>query len=70
MDALAVVGEEEALALLSEDPGLQTEKTLGSWALDVDCSPALRLGLVRDESVLGLVRVYWDGIQAEKTVLG
>ncbi|KAB5550791.1 nucleoside-diphosphate-sugar epimerase [Coniochaeta sp. 2T2.1] len=59
MDALEVFGGKKALALLKEEPDPVTERILRSWALDVDCSTALRLGLVQDKSVESLVREYW-----------
>ncbi|KAB5576137.1 nucleoside-diphosphate-sugar epimerase [Coniochaeta sp. 2T2.1] len=65
MDALEVFGGKEALALLKEEPDPGTERILRSWALDVDCSTALKLGLVQDESVESLVREYWEKLQAQ-----
>jgi nucleoside-diphosphate-sugar epimerase len=65
MDSLEAVGGKEALALLREEPDPVTERILRSWALDVDCSTALGLGLVRDESVQSLVREYWDKLQRQ-----
>lgn len=66
MDALEVVGGNQALALLKEEPDAETERILRSWALDVDCSTAIRLGLVRNETVLSLVREYWDKLQLQE----
>lgn len=65
MDALEGFGGKEALALLREEADPATERILRSWALDVDCSTALRLGLVRDESVQSLVREYWDKLRVQ-----
>lgn len=66
MDALEVFGGKEALTLLKEEPDPATERILRSWALDVDCSTALRLGLVRDESVQSLVQEYWDKLRMQR----
>jgi nucleoside-diphosphate-sugar epimerase len=63
MDALEVVGGRGAVALVKEVPEPETERILRSWAREVDCGTALGLGLVRDESVLSLVREYWDKLQ-------
>lgn len=65
MDALEVFGGRGALDLLKEEADPVTERILRSWALDVDCSTALRLGLVRDESVQSLVREYWDKLHRQ-----
>jgi len=65
MDALEAVGGKEALALLKEEPVPVTERILRSWALDVDCSTAARLGLIRDESVQSLVWEYWNKLQRQ-----
>jgi nucleoside-diphosphate-sugar epimerase len=65
MDALEVFGGKEAVALLKEEPDPVTERILRSWALDVDCSTALKLGLVQDTSVQTLVGEYWDKLQRQ-----
>ncbi|OIW29331.1 nucleoside-diphosphate-sugar epimerase [Coniochaeta ligniaria NRRL 30616] len=65
MDALESFGGKEALALLREEPDPDTERILRSWALDVDCSIALKLGLVQDESVQNLVGEYWEKLQRQ-----
>lgn len=66
IDALEVFGGKEAVALLREESDPVTERILRSWALDVDCSTALRLGLVRDESVKSLVSEYWEKLQKQR----
>jgi len=66
MDALEAFGGKEAVALLKEEPDPATERILRSWALDVDCSTALKLGLVQDQSVQNLVGEYWDKIQRQR----
>ncbi|KAH8909266.1 NAD(P)-binding protein [Coniochaeta sp. PMI_546] len=65
IDALEVYGGKEAVALLKEEPDSETERILRSWALEVDCSTALKLGLVQDESVQSLVGEYWGKLQRQ-----
>lgn len=64
MDALEKVAGSAALGLIKEKPDPETERILRSWTLDVDCSTALKLGLVRDESADSLVREYYAKLKA------
>lgn len=63
MDALEKVGGKDKLALLKEKNDPTLEPILRSWAYNVDCSTALKLGLERDESFEAIVREYVESLK-------
>lgn len=61
-DALAKVGGEERLGFIREETDPEMERILRSWAVRVDDSTAIKLGLKRDENAESIVREYVDSI--------
>jgi hypothetical protein len=66
IDSLVAVGGQDKLRLLKEEPNRETERILRSWAPRVDDSTAMKLNLVRDESVERLVRDYWEEMETSE----
>jgi len=58
MDALAKVGGEDLLKFLNEEGDPTLTPILMSWATNVDNTPALRLGYIKDVSFQDVVKDY------------